>query len=309
MNPVFRIVLGEVLLGLLGVVVVGALVAWYASGELVAALPRYVGHPPTDLPVSNATFSNGSDSLVHGWVARGDAGKGAVLLLHGVHGDRREMVPRAEFLHRLGYTVLVIDLQSHGESRGPHVSFGLRESRDVAAAIAYMHYTLPDERIGVVGVSLGAAAFALADHRPPVDAVVVESLYPTLKNAVASRLRQHMGPLGRPFAPLMTFLVRLRLGASRHPLDMEDHMAHIGAPLLMASGATNPDIPIETERALFAAAPEPKEFWEVSNAGDVDLYTVAKAEYERRIAAFLGAHLPSAQKPANAATRQAPPAS
>ncbi len=50
----------------------------------------------------------------------GQKGKGAVLLLHGVRADRREMLNRARFLKEEGYSVLLIDLPSHGESDGAH---------------------------------------------------------------------------------------------------------------------------------------------------------------------------------------------
>jgi fermentation-respiration switch protein FrsA (DUF1100 family) len=47
---------------------------------------------------------------------------------------------------------------------------------------------------------------------------------------------------------------------------------------------------VEQGRALHAAAPGPKEFWEVPGADHVDLRDAAPAEYERRILDFLARH-------------------
>jgi pimeloyl-ACP methyl ester carboxylesterase len=90
------------------------------------------------------------------------------------------MLSRAEFLQRSGYSVLLIDFQAHGESTGQHSTFGDLESRDVVAALELLRLELPGERLGVIGVSLGAAAFVLAEGRPKVDAAVLESMYPTI---------------------------------------------------------------------------------------------------------------------------------
>jgi len=297
MREALRIIAGELLLGLVGILIIGALVAWYAGGELIDPVPRYIGHPPRTLSVANATFVNGLGTLVHGWVSHGKPGQGVILLLHGLHGDRRDMIPRAEFLSRLGYSVLLIDFQAHGESRAEHVSFGFRESRDVLGAIQYLQYTLPDEPIGVIGASLGADAFALTRTHLPVDAVVLESMYTSVGEAVASRLRVHVGIFAPLFAPIMGMQVRARLGISGDSEAIRDGMAHIGAPLLMLASTNDPNTPLEEQRGLFAAASQPKEFWAMQGAGRGDLYEFAKGEYERRVSAFLREHLKARAQP------------
>ncbi|HZO21605.1 MAG TPA: alpha/beta hydrolase [Steroidobacteraceae bacterium] len=291
MRELTKIIVTELLLGLAGILIMGAVIAWYAGGELIDPVPRYIGHPPRALSVANASFVNGSGTLVHGWVSHGKAGQGVILLLHGLHGDRRDMVPRAEFLSRLGYSVLLIDFQAHGESTGRHVTFGFLESRDVVGAIQYLRYTLPDEPIGVIGASLGADAFALARSRLPVDAVILESMYASVKEAVESRLRVHVGLFAPAFASLMAVQVRTRLGISHDSQEIMEGMKHLDAPLLMLSSTDDPNVPLTDAQALFGAAAEPKEFWAVRGAGRGDLYEFEKAEYERRVAAFLRDHL------------------
>jgi len=76
------------------------------------------------------------------------------------------MLSRAQFLHQAGYTVLLIDLQSHGESRGKHITFGYLETRDVSGALELLGTEFSADRIGVIGESMGAAAFVLAKETP-----------------------------------------------------------------------------------------------------------------------------------------------
>jgi len=105
--------------------------------------------------------------------------RGSVLLLHGLRSDRLQMLARARFLTAAGYFVLLIDLPAHGESSGDRITFGMREGKGVEAALDYLRQRFPRDRIGVIGVSLGAASLVLSHPARPPDAVVLESMYPT----------------------------------------------------------------------------------------------------------------------------------
>lgn len=76
---------------------------------------------------------------------------------------------------RNGYGVMMIDLRVHGESGGDLLTFGGDEYLDVSAAVDYLQARpdLDPERIGVMGLSLGASAFILAGARDSRLAVVV----------------------------------------------------------------------------------------------------------------------------------------
>jgi uncharacterized protein len=186
----------------------------------------------------------------------------------------------------------LIDFQSHGENRGNRITFGDFESRDVTGAIQYLHHELPGEKVAVIGVSMGADAFVLADGRPAVDAVVLEQMYPTIDRAVASRVRSNVGPLAPVFASLVMLEMQSRQEIPANRLRPVDRMAKIGAPVLIVNGTEDNHVTIEEARIEFAAAVPPKELWAVEGAGHVDLYAFAKAQYERRVGDFLARYLP-----------------
>jgi fermentation-respiration switch protein FrsA (DUF1100 family) len=281
----------RIIVGIAALVMIVIAATWIAGGDLPDPANRDIGRPPLDLGASNVTFASGSGSLIHAWLSPGNPGQGAVILLHGVRGDRRDMLSRAEFLHARGYSALLVDFQAHGESRGQQITFGDVESRDVTAAIQYLHHKLPDDKVAVIGASLGAAAFVLADDRPAVSAVVLEQLYPTVERAVASRARLQLGPLGALFAPLLMVQMQSRLKIPENRLRPIDRMAKLGTPVLIVNGTQDSYTSIEDARALFAAAADPKELWAVEGAGHVDLYAFAKAQYEQRVGDFLGRYL------------------
>lgn len=264
----------------------------YAAGEVLTRPAMVViGPPPADFDAIPVSIPSASEEFVAGWFAKSTLKSGAVLLLHGVRANRMQMLRRARALHRLGYTVLMIDLPAHGESTGRRITFGAKESAGVTAALAFLRENAPGERIGVIGVSLGAASTVLAKFDSPPQAVVLESMYPTIEEAVADRLAMRLGSVGASLAPLLLWQLPARTGVNPEDLRPIKHIATLGAPVLVVSGSEDQHTTwAETER-LFESALAPKVLWRVEGAAHVDLYAYNPADYERKVFTFLNNHL------------------
>lgn len=283
----------RVVSAIVGLALLGAAVAcWQAGSWLVRPAPARVGPPPPDLAAQPLRLTSATGGVAGWWVA-GRPGRGAVLLLHALRGDRRQMLGRARFLVREGFGVLLVDLPAHGESEGGEVTFGLREASAVEAALAHLARRQPAERVAVLGVSLGAAAAVLAQPRPAPAALVLESLYPTLHDAANERLRLHLGPSGPWLAPLLLVQLPLRWGVGAARLRPLDALRGLPQPLLLLGGAEDRHTPPAQVQWLFAAATAAttKELWLVPGAAHVDLHAHAPAAYEARVLAFLRRHL------------------
>ena len=268
--------------------------------------PARVGVAPAALDAESVVFPSESGTLLHAWFAPGRSGEGAVLLLHGVGADRRVMLDRARFLRAAGYAVLLPDFQAHGESEGRHITFGALESRDALAALAYLRARAPGEAVGIVGVSMGGAAAVLAnEHGAVADAYVLESMYPTIRDAVHDRLRAWLGPIGPLLSRPLIGLVGAQTGIVADSLRPIDRIGQLGAPVLVAAGTRDRYTTIAESESLYVRASAPKEFWAVAGAGHVDLYAYAAAEYERRVGGFLARYLRPATATAARADRGA----
>jgi pimeloyl-ACP methyl ester carboxylesterase len=270
-----------------------------AGGPITAdILTRSARHDvdaaPPNLAAESLTLKTEAGEKVAGWVVRGKAGAGAVLLLHGLRGDRRDMIGRAVFLKRMGYTVMCLDLPAHGQSSGTRVTFGLREAAGVDAALVYLSREFPSVRVGVIGVSAGGAALLLGRHKSGLSAVILESVYPTFDDAVANRMHPYLGPMTMPVATLMLNQLPSRVGISSEELRPIDAIRELDAPLLVISGGNDRHTTPEETTRLFAAAHEPKELWIMEGAAHVDLHDFDKKEYERRIESFFTKHLGNA---------------
>jgi fermentation-respiration switch protein FrsA (DUF1100 family) len=263
-----------------------------AGGLLTRPARAAIGPPPTGVAAETVRIAYGNDQQLSGWFLPGRADAGAVLLLHGVRGNRLQMLARARWLQREGIASLALDLPSHGESSGERISFGRHEAAGVDAALGWLHQRLPGEKVGAIGVSLGGASLLFAERRPELDALVLESVYPTIDDAVQDRLAMRLGPAAsRVLAPLLLVQLPLRLDLSTPQLRPVEAIRGVHAPLVIASGTDDLHTRwVETER-LFAAAAAPKALWPVHGAAHVDLHGFDAAAYEARLLPWLQANL------------------
>lgn len=264
---------------------------WIVGARLIAPDQSVIGAPPPDLSAQAVVFPDAKGSPIHAWFIAGTKGEGAVLLLHGVRADRRAMLNRARFLNAAGYAVLLIDFQAAGESPGEAITFGYREANDVKASLRYLHQHLHGERVGIIGTSMGGAATILAEPDVDADAVVLEQVYPTIRQATEDRLAIHLGSMGPWLAPFLLATLHPHLGINSDQLRPIDHIGQLTMPKLLIVGDRDRDTTIAESYAMFHAAKEPKALWVVHGARHVDLYGYVGGGYQARVLDFFNRYL------------------
>jgi alpha-beta hydrolase superfamily lysophospholipase len=243
------------------------------------------------LPIESVQFESSSGTIIHGWLVTGQLGKGVVILMHGIRANRLQLLDHAEFLFHAGYSVLLFDFKAHGESIGKHITAGYLESRDATAAVNFIHQKFPDKKICADGFSMGGAAAVLAKPPLQVNAMILQSVYPTIEQAITDRLESRFGWLGKFGTPFLTCQLKPRLGFSVDDLCPIQQVGKITVPKFFIAGTADRDTRLPESQALFDAAAEPKQLWLVDGAAHVDMLAFAKAEYEKRVLDFLAKNL------------------
>jgi uncharacterized protein len=267
--------------------VLGGLGLWWLGSQLVRPVQHAV-ELPSDFPARALTIPG--TRIATWWLDRG-LGTPAVLLLHSIRADRSSMLPRARLLVRHGFSVVLIDLQGHGETPGTAITFGWRESADVRAALAWLGREAPGRRVGVIGCSLGGAAVLLGPQPVGVDAVVLEAVYPRFRRAIENRVRIRLGGLAPFLTPLLLVQLGPRLGVSLSDLEPIRSMDRLGAPVLVVAGSRDEHTTATESADLFQAAVEPKRLWVFEGARHQDLFAYDPDGYESQVVGFLRRHL------------------
>jgi len=275
---------------LVAVLVLGLMATWLVGGYICSPWNRSVKLPDS-LAVEKVNFPSGSGSTIHGWLAGSNASRAVVILQHGIREDKTSLVERARFLVAAGYAVLLYDFQAHGESIGSKMTFGYLESRDARAAVEFAGSRFPSKPIGVIGLSLGAAAAVLAQPALEVQALVLEMMYPNVVDATKDRIEMRLGPLARWLSPLLTAQLRIRAGCGVDDLCPLVCVEEIVVPKLILAGTEDQHTKIKESEQIYERAAEPKEFVRFEGARHEDLLAFAPEHYKRVILNFLNTYL------------------
>jgi pimeloyl-ACP methyl ester carboxylesterase len=269
----------------IGVLAVGASTSWLVGSRLV----RPVNHPvplPAGLPAQVVSIPGPGYTIAGWWLNRG-GNSPVVLLLHAIRADRSSMLSRARLLLGHGFSVLLIDLQGHGETPGTAITLGWRESADVRAALGWLRSAAPSRRIGAIGCSLGGAAVLLGPQPSGFDAVVLEAVYPRAASAVENRIRMRLGPLAPVLTPLLTVQFQPRWHVSPRDLEPIRSMPRLGSPVLVVAGSGDQHTTLAESEELFRAGVQPKRLWVVNGARHQDFLAFDPAGYASQVIGFL----------------------
>ncbi len=259
--------------------VAGAHVATMSYPSEVRAETEFAGHPA--VPVTLETVDG---VALSGWHVVADEER-AVLLLHGISSNRRQMNRRAELFARLGYSSLLYDARGHGESGKARVTMGWNERRDLAAAYQYLRdcdYTC----IGVDGVSMGAATAAMACGDLDFDFVILESCYDTLDHAWRNRLALVRVPHVITYP--LRWLFERRIGARAKEIEPLRFLEQCTAPTLILGGDSELEIKVSETQSLYdRCAAEQKRIHFFRGAGHDNFASRYSEEFQRVVTGFL----------------------
>ncbi len=276
------------LLGLAGV-----LVLFLLGGRLVLPSRFAVGSGPTDIAFESVRIESTDDITLSGWLLPVPEAEAGIMLMHGSGQNRAIMLPRARFLHAAGYSVLLFDFRAHGESEGRYRTFGIGEREDAEAALRFFVDQTGIQRVGIIGFSLGGAASILGQQPLPVDAYVLEAVFPTIQRAVANRIRLRLGSWLEPLHPLLTYQLPFRTGVAVRDLRPIEKIGAITAPVLMMAGEKDERTTLAESKALFEAVNAPnKAFWIVPGATHTNFHAAAPETYEEKVLDFFQRNLP-----------------
>lgn len=248
----------------------------------------HVGTPELIIrPYEEITLTTADGLKIAGWYVPGSLPH-AIILVHGIDANRRAVMPQAAILAEAGYHLVLIDLRAHGQSEGNQATYGYREALDVLAAVDYLDELPEIEKIGALGTSFGGAAVARAAALDPrLQAVVIESSYSSLTNAVEDAFEERSIFPKWPFAPLLIELVERRVGLEVSQVDSARDLATIHPrAVLILHGTEDHLFPPRHAQEMYESSQEPKELWLIEGLGHASPVDGREAEYRERVATF-----------------------
>lgn len=155
----------------------------------------------------SVSFSSDDGTLLQGWLVPAvdarrvleqrdgllHARHPALVMAHDYGRSPAQLLPMLAPLHEEGFEILVVGLRGTGSILPAGQTFGLNESKDVAAGVRLLRgrASVDGKRVGLVGVGTGAnAALLAAEHDATLSTLVLADPEEDARGAVA----RHVGP-------------------------------------------------------------------------------------------------------------------
>ncbi len=224
------------------------------------------------LPLEDVRFAAEDSTRLFGWFLQAAPEAPVLLWCHGNAGNLIHRLDNMAGLYRSGLSLFIFDYRGYGLSEGTPSEEGFYQ--DARAAYQYLvgSRRVPAGRLILFGRSIGAAvAVDLAANNPGAG-LILEGAFPSVE-AVAKHYYY-----GLPVHWLIS---------SRFPLI--EKLKQVRMPVLIIHGEQDEIIPVGLGRAVFDAAPHPKAFYLVPDAGHNDCPLVGGGAYFARLNEFVRA--------------------
>jgi hypothetical protein len=232
--------------------------------------PELQGSPANiSLAFERVSFQTSDGVSLSAWWIPAKSPRGTLLFCHGNAGNISHRLDSIRIFNRLGLNTFIFDYRGYGESGGSPTEEGLYRDAEAAWQYLLQRKRANPENVVVFGRSLGGAVAARLSqtHRPR--ALILESAFISLEEAARDRLP---GFLVRLFVPDQYPTLR-NLAAAR-------------CPVLIIHSRDDEIVPFRHATALYAAAPNPKEFLEIRGSHNLGFLQTLPL-YEAGLDSFL----------------------
>ncbi|MBI1334610.1 MAG: alpha/beta fold hydrolase [Armatimonadetes bacterium] len=218
--------------------------------------PGFLGVPQEWIEFEDS----GTGRLLRGWWVPKEDPEVVMVCAHGYMMNRAELAPFAPRFQNWPIAFLFFDLPAHGASRGRKSGFGYKERTAVASAVAEAKRRYPNAKIVLAGSSMGAAAsaFALAESPNLADALILDSCYDRLVEAITGWWLFIGGKTLQYVLYPASFFGMPLSGVNPFRIVVSSALAKIAKPTLILHGGADTLAPPSAAKTNFDALAGPK---------------------------------------------------
>ncbi len=211
-----------------------------------------------------------------------------VICVHGWGYNRNGMLKYVDMLNEVGYNVVVYDQRGFGVSSGKFITLGNREKEDLYQVIQYLKRNYHVTKIGLLGVSMGAATSLLYQEKyGSADFIIEDCGFYDFKQLLKERIKIDYKLPTHPLI-LIELVVRLFLKYSFKTISPIYEIDKLTTtPVLFIHGKDDPFISVKHCYALYAAKKGVKDILIIKSAQHAGAIITGKTRYQKKVQEFI----------------------
>ena len=215
-----------------------------------------------------------------------------MILCHGYTNHRlQDISNQAKKFYEMGYNVFAGHARGHGLSEGRYIGMGVFERRDIAGWIKMIVDQDPEAKIGLYGVSMGAATVmaTVGEDLPDNVIIAIEDCgYTSAWDEFKHQLRDEFGIPVFPVLHLSDLLCYVRFGYGFRKYSPKYQLKNAKVPMLFIHGDKDTFVPYEMLDEVYdACASENKKKVTVYGAEHAESHYVDPGVYWHEVTGWL----------------------
>ncbi len=229
---------------------------------------------------------------LYGRFYRNGNSKTTLIMMHGYRSTADHDFSCAfDFFFDKGMNLFVPDQRSHGKSEGKYITFGALESRDVVSWAAHINRLIPDGRLYIIGISMGASTVLTATSLKLPENVlgIIADCGFTSPGAIIKRvMREELKVPLFPFYYTTRAAAKLIAGFDFEEESVVNAVKNCRIPILFLHGKSDGFVPFSMGEEIYNAAGCRKQAVWVEGADHGCSFVVDRAACEGALSGFLG---------------------
>lgn len=267
--------------------------------SLAAGFSGYTGTPEEKKWLAESTedvYINAEDGLkLHAYKIKNENSVGKyVIACHGYSGRADDMGRYAQHFYNMGYSVILPDARSHGQSEGNVKYMGWKERLDLLLWIDRILKDEPNAQIVLFGVSMGASTVMMASGEKlpeQVKAIVSDCGYTSAWDEFEYQLKDMFYFPSFPIMNVCSVVTEIRGGYSVKEASASEQVKKSKTPTLFIHGDKDTFVPFFMLDEVYNAASCEKEKLVMKDAGHAMSSTKDAKLYWSTVETFLNKHI------------------
>lgn len=221
--------------------------------------------------------------------------KATIILFHGYHTHYiHDFAGIFSMYHSVGLNLLLVRQRGHGESEGKHITFGVKERRDVLSWVEFHNRTHGMDNVFLGGMSMGASTvlFAAGEDLPPnVRGITADCGFSSPAAILGHIIRKDYHLPAKLVLPLMEVWARALGGFSLYECSTDQTLARSRTPVIFIHGKKDHFVPCAMSQSGYDACASEKELLLVEGAGHGRSYLFEPERLTKALVDFFNRNL------------------
>lgn len=235
-----------------------------------------------------------SDGLkLHGtWFPKGDCKK-VVICFHGYTSQgMKDYIGLSGYYLEKGYSMLLVDERSHGESEGKYIGFGCLDRLDALRWVKWVVQKCGNEtEILLHGISMGAATVLMTsglELPPQVKGIISDCAFTSPKEVFTYVLKNTYHLPAFPTMELSDFINKKLSGYGLDECNAAREVRKAKVPILLIHGTGDTFVPCSMCEKIYENIASSKKMLLIEGAAHAECYYKDTVAYENALTEFIG---------------------